>query len=172
MVWAMIALGGITRLTGSGLSMVSWKPTTLMPPMSLEQWMQAFEEYKLFPEYRYHNQGMTLEEFKTIYYWEYGHRMWGEPTHARALDFHHDALWEYRSATRYAMNMRMHTRTRTSLLTSCTNEHVGNAHVHAKPLVHTTVHAHVYTRTQPRGVLLCATCAHARARARMRHREA
>jgi heme a synthase len=78
MVFAMVVLGGLTRLTESGLSMVEWRPITgWLPPLSQEAWEQAFGDYQQFPEYRKVNTGMTLAEFKGIYWLEYVHRLWG-----------------------------------------------------------------------------------------------
>jgi len=78
LVFVMIVVGGITRLTESGLSMVDWRPVTgLLPPLSEQEWQQAFEAYKQYPEYRVVNRGMALAQFKTIYWWEYAHRLLG-----------------------------------------------------------------------------------------------
>lgn len=78
MVYAMVLIGGITRLTYSGLSIVEWKPLTgWLPPLTSEQWEEAFAAYQRFPEYREVNLGMTLEEFRGIFLVEYGHRLWG-----------------------------------------------------------------------------------------------
>ncbi|MDO6729457.1 COX15/CtaA family protein [Marinovum sp. 2_MG-2023] len=78
LVVAMIFVGGLTRLTDSGLSITEWKPVTgAMPPMSEAAWDSEFEKYKTIPEYELQNSGMTLEEFKTIYWWEWGHRQLG-----------------------------------------------------------------------------------------------
>ena len=78
MVYAMIIVGGLTRLTNSGLSMVDWRPIMgIFPPMNLEQWQAVFETYRLSPEYQQINRGMSLDEFKYIFYWEYGHRVLG-----------------------------------------------------------------------------------------------
>lgn len=78
MVYLMILIGGITRLTQSGLSMVTWEPLMgILPPLNLEQWQQTFEAYKNYPEYQQVNQSMTLEGFKRIFWWEYIHRMLG-----------------------------------------------------------------------------------------------
>jgi cytochrome c oxidase assembly protein subunit 15 len=82
MVVGMVLLGGYTRLTHSGLSMVEWKPATVLPPGSETEWQAAFEDYRTSPEYQRINRGMTLDEFKSIYYPEYLHRLWG-----RALGF-------------------------------------------------------------------------------------
>ncbi|TMW64186.1 hypothetical protein Poli38472_012808 [Pythium oligandrum] len=76
LVGTMIAVGGATRLTRSGLSMVEWKPHGGLPPMNQAEWEAEFEKYKQFPEYQ-QRKGMTLSEFKGIYAWEYGHRMLG-----------------------------------------------------------------------------------------------
>ncbi len=78
LVVIMIAVGGLTRLTDSGLSITEWKPVTgAMPPMSAEAWTEEFEKYRAIPEYQLQNKGMTLEEFKVIYWWEWGHRQLG-----------------------------------------------------------------------------------------------
>jgi heme a synthase len=78
MVFAMVVLGGITRLTESGLSMVEWRPATgWLPPLSEAAWEQAFAAYQQFPEYQKVNTGMTLAAFKGIYWLEYVHRLWG-----------------------------------------------------------------------------------------------
>ena len=74
----MVLVGGATRLTESGLSIVEWKPVTgTLPPLSREQWAQAFEAYKTIPQYRELNAGMNLAEFKTIFWWEWSHRLLG-----------------------------------------------------------------------------------------------
>lgn len=78
MVFAMIVVGGITRLTESGLSIVRWEPITgVLPPLGLEQWQAAFEAYRQSPQYQLVNSGMTLGEFQNIYFWEYVHRLLG-----------------------------------------------------------------------------------------------
>ncbi|MEM7561473.1 MAG: COX15/CtaA family protein [Pseudomonadota bacterium] len=78
MVFAMVVLGGAVRLTGSGLSMVDWRPILgVLPPIGLNQWEIAFEAYKQFPEYQLLNKGMSLPEFKFIFYMEYAHRVLG-----------------------------------------------------------------------------------------------
>ncbi len=76
MVAGMVTVGGVTRLTRSGLSMVDWKLQGNLPPMNQEEWEKEFENYKRFPEWQ-QRQSMTLEEFKYIYFWEYGHRQLG-----------------------------------------------------------------------------------------------
>jgi cytochrome c oxidase assembly protein subunit 15 len=74
----MVLVGGATRLTESGLSIVEWKPVTgALPPLDQEQWTQAFEAYKTIPQYQAMNSGMTLAEFKTIFWWEWSHRLLG-----------------------------------------------------------------------------------------------
>ena len=74
----MVLVGGATRLTESGLSIVEWKPVTgALPPLTEAQWTQAFEGYKAIPQYRELNAGMTLSEFKTIFWWEWSHRLLG-----------------------------------------------------------------------------------------------
>lgn len=74
----MVVVGGITRLTESGLSITEWKPITgTLPPLTEAQWRAEFEGYKRIPEYREINQGMTLAGFKAIFFWEYVHRLLG-----------------------------------------------------------------------------------------------
>lgn len=77
MVFVAVVLGGVTRLTESGLSMVTWKLLGERMPTTETQWREEFERYKQFPEYKINNQNMTLEEFKRIWWMEYLHRMWG-----------------------------------------------------------------------------------------------
>lgn len=77
MVFGTVSLGGVTRLTESGLSMTNWSFVGRRPPWSQEEWEAEFEEYKKFPEYSQVHSSMTLEEYKFIFYMEYGHRMWG-----------------------------------------------------------------------------------------------
>jgi heme a synthase len=74
----MVLVGGATRLTESGLSIVEWKPVTgSLPPLSAEQWSRAFNAYKTIPQYRELNPGMNLDQFKTIFWWEWSHRLLG-----------------------------------------------------------------------------------------------
>jgi heme a synthase len=74
----MVMVGGATRLTESGLSIVEWKPVAgILPPLDREQWTTAFEGYKSVPQYRQMNSGMSLDEFKTIFWWEWSHRLLG-----------------------------------------------------------------------------------------------
>ncbi|MEO1562788.1 MAG: heme A synthase [Pseudomonadota bacterium] len=78
LVISMIAVGGLTRLTDSGLSITEWAPVTgAIPPLSPEDWQSEFDKYKQIPEYQLQNAGMTLAEFKVIYWWEWGHRQLG-----------------------------------------------------------------------------------------------
>ncbi|MDZ7721087.1 MAG: COX15/CtaA family protein [Balneolaceae bacterium] len=78
LIFVMVVIGGITRLTGSGLSMVDWNPIMgAIPPLSDAQWEDTFEQYKQFPEYQHINYSMSLPEFKTIFFWEYLHRLIG-----------------------------------------------------------------------------------------------
>jgi cytochrome c oxidase assembly protein subunit 15 len=78
LVALMVVIGGLTRLTESGLSMVEWKPITgWLPPLSESAWLAEFEKYKQFPEYQKINIGMTLEGFQNIYWLEYIHRLLG-----------------------------------------------------------------------------------------------
>jgi cytochrome c oxidase assembly protein subunit 15 len=74
----MVLVGGATRLTESGLSIVEWKPFTgTLPPLNDTQWREAFEGYQTIPQYRELNAGMSLAEFKTIFWWEWSHRLLG-----------------------------------------------------------------------------------------------
>ncbi len=78
LVFAMIVIGGITRLTESGLSMVRWEPVSgIVPPLNEQEWLAEFDAYKAYPEYQKVNRGMSLDEFKAIYFWEYLHRVMG-----------------------------------------------------------------------------------------------
>jgi len=78
LIACMVVIGGITRLTGSGLSITEWKPIMgALPPMSDAQWNEAFEKYKQIPEYTLKNQHMDMAGFKEIFFWEYLHRNWG-----------------------------------------------------------------------------------------------
>lgn len=78
LVFVMILVGGATRLTGSGLSITEWRPVTgALPPLSEEQWLSEFEKYKTIPQYELINKGMSLDDFKFIYWWEWGHRQLG-----------------------------------------------------------------------------------------------
>jgi len=78
LVFAMVLVGGATRLTESGLSIVEWKPVTgAIPPLADADWQAEFTKYKTIPQYERLNRGMSLEEFKTIYWWEWGHRLLG-----------------------------------------------------------------------------------------------
>ncbi|RTL50350.1 MAG: heme A synthase [Bradyrhizobiaceae bacterium] len=78
LIVATLIVGGATRLTESGLSIVEWKPITgVLPPLTAQQWNGEFEAYKTIPQYREMNYGMSLDEFKTIFYWEWAHRLLG-----------------------------------------------------------------------------------------------
>ncbi|GAB4266648.1 MAG: COX15/CtaA family protein [Pararhodobacter sp.] len=78
LVVAMIAVGGLTRLTDSGLSITEWRPITgAIPPMSEADWTAEFDRYRQIDQYHLMNAGMTLDEFKVIYWWEWGHRQLG-----------------------------------------------------------------------------------------------
>lgn len=78
LIFIMVLVGGATRLTDSGLSITEWRPVTgALPPLSAEAWDSAFAKYKQIPEYQEINRGMSLAEFKTIYWWEWGHRQLG-----------------------------------------------------------------------------------------------
>jgi cytochrome c oxidase assembly protein subunit 15 len=76
LVFAIVAVGGITRLTESGLSITEWKPISgTIPPLTEAQWQAEFAGYKAIPQYRAFNSGMTLDGFKHIFFWEYLHRL-------------------------------------------------------------------------------------------------
>jgi len=78
LVAIMIVVGGLTRLTDSGLSITEWKPVTgAIPPLSEEDWQSEFAKYQEIPEFQLQNKGMNLSEFKEIYWWEWGHRQLG-----------------------------------------------------------------------------------------------
>ncbi len=77
LIFTMVVLGGVTRLTGSGLSMVTWHPTGVLPPLTTEQWLAEFQLYQQFPEYQKLNRDMSLDGFKSIFWFEYSHRMLG-----------------------------------------------------------------------------------------------
>ena len=77
-VFGMVVLGGVTRLTGSGLSMVQWAPIMgVLPPLNLAEWQETFSLYQQFPEFKLKNFNMTLDEFKSIFWFEYAHRLLG-----------------------------------------------------------------------------------------------
>ncbi len=78
LIGAMVTVGGLTRLTGSGLSITEWKPVTgVVPPLTQAAWQDAFRLYQRIPQYRLENRGMTLSQFKSIYWWEWTHRFLG-----------------------------------------------------------------------------------------------
>jgi heme a synthase len=78
MLFAMIVVGGVTRLTHSGLSITEWQPIVgTLPPLSVADWNEAFAKYQATPEYAEVNRGMLLEQFKNIFWWEYFHRLLG-----------------------------------------------------------------------------------------------
>jgi cytochrome c oxidase assembly protein subunit 15 len=78
LVFAMVAVGGATRLTESGLSIVEWQPVAgAVPPLSAAEWQAQFDKYKAIPQYQALNPGMTLDAFKTIFWWEWTHRQLG-----------------------------------------------------------------------------------------------
>jgi len=78
MIFLMVVIGGITRLTLSGLSITEWQPVTgILPPLSAAAWATEFEKYRQIPQYRLINAGMSLADFQNIYWWEYVHRLWG-----------------------------------------------------------------------------------------------
>ena len=77
LIFIMVAIGGLTRLTHSGLSMVEWNLFGSTPPSNQVDWEVLFDKYKQYPEYQLVNFNFSLDEFKSIFYWEYGHRMFG-----------------------------------------------------------------------------------------------
>src|SRR6476660_6646944 len=78
MIFLMVVIGGITRLTLSGLSITEWQPVTgIIPPLSEAAWLAEFEKYQQIPQYKLLNAGMRIGEFKSIFLWEYVHRLWG-----------------------------------------------------------------------------------------------
>ena len=78
LIFLMVLIGGITRLTESGLSITEWKPVEgVLPPLSPAAWQDAFSEYKAIPQYQAIHADMNLDQFKQIYFWEYLHRLWG-----------------------------------------------------------------------------------------------
>ncbi len=77
MILLIVVIGGVTRLTESGLSITEWAPVSgVLPPLTADAWEEAFRAYQQIPEYQELNRGMTLDEFKTIFFWEYVHRVW------------------------------------------------------------------------------------------------
>jgi len=78
LVFVMVLVGGATRVTESGLSIVEWQPVLgVLPPLSPSDWQHEFEKYQTIPHYRLLNRGMSLDDFKTIYWWEWTHRLLG-----------------------------------------------------------------------------------------------
>lgn len=78
LTFGMVVIGGLTRLTGSGLSIVEWKPITgILPPLNLQEWLAEFQRYQHTPEFIKINGSMTLPEFQSIFWLEYLHRLWG-----------------------------------------------------------------------------------------------
>ncbi len=104
MILGMVMIGGVTRLTGSGLSIVEWKPVTgIFPPLNLGEWMVEFAKYQQSPEFLKVNLGMTLSEFQSIFWLEYIHRLWGRllgvilliPTFLMIFKRQYRELWPY-----------------------------------------------------------------------------
>jgi heme a synthase len=78
LIVAMVLVGGATRLTESGLAIVEWQPVTgTLPPLSAAQWQSEFDKYRATPQYRHLNAGMSLDDFRVIYWWEWAHRLLG-----------------------------------------------------------------------------------------------
>ncbi len=77
LIYIMVVVGGVTRLTNSGLSMVEWSPVGSIPPVNEQEWMIQFEKYKQSPEFKIVNKEFTLQDFKGIFWWEYLHRFIG-----------------------------------------------------------------------------------------------
>jgi len=81
MIFLTLVVGGATRLTESGLSITEWKPVTgVLPPLSDSAWQDEFESYQQIPQYKERNQGMSLDDFKVIYFWEWSHRLLARAT--------------------------------------------------------------------------------------------
>src|SRR5579859_2152692 len=77
MIAVMVVLGGITRLTESGLSITEWQPITgALPPLGDAEWQAEFAKYKAIPQFRLMHAWMTIDDFKSIYFWEWLHRLW------------------------------------------------------------------------------------------------
>ena len=102
MVLGMVFIGGLTRLTGSGLSIVEWKPLTgILPPLTPTEWIREFSKYQQSPEFQKINFGMTLADFQSIFFLEYLHRLWGRligivllvPTLLMIFKKQHRELW-------------------------------------------------------------------------------
>jgi heme a synthase len=101
-----LVVGGATRLTESGLSIVEWKPVTgVVPPVTDQAWQAEFEKYQQIPQYRERNRGMKLQEFKTIYWWEWTHRLLARSTGAVFLVPFLFFLW--RSTVPARLRMRL-----------------------------------------------------------------
>ncbi len=97
LVLLMVLVGGITRLTDSGLSITSWKPISgTLPPLSIAEWQAEFDAYKQIPEYQIQNHWMSLDEFKSIFWWEWGHRFLGRVIGAAFLIPFLVFLWQRR----------------------------------------------------------------------------
>lgn len=86
LVFALVVVGGATRLTDSGLSITEWKPVTgAIPPLTHDHWLEEFAKYRASPQYEAVNRGMSLAEFQFIYWWEWAHRLLGRLTGAAML---------------------------------------------------------------------------------------
>jgi cytochrome c oxidase assembly protein subunit 15 len=86
LIFVMVLVGGATRLTESGLSIVEWKPVAgTLPPLSETAWQAEFDKYKTIPQFTHRNSAMTLHEFKTIFWWEWAHRLMGRAIGAAFL---------------------------------------------------------------------------------------
>lgn len=104
MILLMALIGALTRLTGSGLSIVEWKPLTgVLPPLTFQEWALEFAKYQQSPEYQKVNLGMTLDDFQSIFWLEYVHRLWGRllaiilliPTYLTIFKAQHRELWPF-----------------------------------------------------------------------------
>ncbi|MEJ0072453.1 MAG: COX15/CtaA family protein [Pseudomonadota bacterium] len=104
LIFAMVVIGGVTRLTESGLSIVTWEPIGgAIPPLDQADWQRLFADYQHSPQYRQVNQGMGLDEFRTIFWWEYVHRLWGRLI---GLAFLAPLLW-FAATGRLARRLRL-----------------------------------------------------------------
>ena len=91
LIFCIVIVGGATRLTDSGLSITEWRPLLgAIPPMSNADWLEAFSKYQMIPEYQIQNKGMSLQDFKFIYWWEWSHRFLGR---AIGLVFIFPLMW-------------------------------------------------------------------------------
>ena len=105
MLLVQVAIGGITRLTGSGLSITRWDIVTgTLPPLSGDAWQAAFDAYKQSPQYKLLNHGMSLRDFKFIYFWEWLHRLWGRLGFLWLMGMFFYFIFSYKLPPKYKKN--------------------------------------------------------------------